>query len=80
VASDDATVDRADGRALLAWMGARDARGVAAYRARLPRHALVDLPLFAGEPNDLPGLEQVRAALVDGYARARGALRPVGEA
>jgi anion-transporting ArsA/GET3 family ATPase len=80
VASDDAIVDRADGRALLAWMGARDARGVAAYRARLPRHALVDLPLFAGEPNDLPGLEQVRAALVDGYARARGALRPVGEA
>jgi anion-transporting ArsA/GET3 family ATPase len=71
--------DPADGRALLAWMGARDAKGVAAYRARLPRHPLVDVPLFAGEPNDLAGLEQVRGALAAGFARAKAALRPVEE-
>jgi anion-transporting ArsA/GET3 family ATPase len=71
--------DFSDGRALLAWMGARDALGVAAYRARLPRHALVAIPLFAGEPNDLAGLEEVRGALVAGFTRARAALHPVEE-
>jgi anion-transporting ArsA/GET3 family ATPase len=68
-----------DGRALLAWMGARDAKGVAAYRARLPHHLLVGLPLFPEEPNDLPGLEHVRSALAEGFSRARGLLRPAGE-
>lgn len=72
-------VDPADGRALLTWMGARDQRGVAAYRSRLPHHALVDLPLFADEPNDLPGLEQVRVAMTEGFARGRGAAAPAEE-
>jgi anion-transporting ArsA/GET3 family ATPase len=50
-----------DGRGLLAWMGQEDARGVAAYRARLPRHPLVELPLLDEEPSDLEGLARVRA-------------------
>ena len=72
--------DPADGRALLAWMGARDARGVEAYRARLPRHPLVPLPLLADEPNDLDGVERVRAELVAGWVRATGALHRNGGA
>ena len=72
--------DPADGRALLAWMGARDARGVEAYRARLPRHPLVPLPLLADEPNDLVGVERVRAELVAGWTRAAGALHRNGGA
>lgn len=55
--------DASDGRALLAWLGALDARGVATYRARLPQHPLVDLPLLADEPSDLGGLERVRALM-----------------
>ena len=71
--------DPADGRALLAWMGTRDAKGVEAYRARLPHHLLVSLPLFADEPSDLAGVEQVRAELAEGWARARAVVRPAGE-
>lgn len=52
--------DAADGRGLLAWLGRMDARGVGAYRARLPRHPLVELPLLAEEPSDLSGLARVR--------------------
>ncbi len=49
--------DPADGRALLAWLGERDHRGVAALRALLPpAQHLVDLPLLPAEPVDLPAL------------------------
>jgi anion-transporting ArsA/GET3 family ATPase len=63
--------DPGDGRAILAWLGDRDARGVESYRARLPRHPLLDLPLLADEPNDLGGLERLRAILVERWGRAR---------
>jgi anion-transporting ArsA/GET3 family ATPase len=46
-----------DGRALLAWLGERDHRGVAALRDLLPpAQYLVDLPLLPAEPVDLPSL------------------------
>lgn len=53
--------DARDGRGLLAWLGHLDARGVGTYRARLPQHPLIDLPLLADEPSDLAGLAEVRA-------------------
>ena len=75
---DPATVpDAGDGRGLLAWMGQEDARGVAAYRARLPRHPLVELPLLDEEPSDLGGLARV-CALVGPRWRAAFAAGPAG--
>lgn len=56
-ASAPSEVDPADGRALLAWLAARDAAGVAALRRLLPpEQLLIDLPLLATEPVDLPSL------------------------
>ena len=50
-------VDPADGRALLAWLAARDGEGVAALRRLLPAdQLLVDIPLLPNEPVDLPSL------------------------
>jgi anion-transporting ArsA/GET3 family ATPase len=51
------STDPADGRALLAWLTARDRAGVEALGRLLPgEQALVDLPLLAAEPVDLPSL------------------------
>jgi anion-transporting ArsA/GET3 family ATPase len=53
-----------DGGALLGWLAARDHRGVAALRALLPpAQRLVDLPLLAAEPVDLPSLAGLGDAL-----------------
>lgn len=46
-----------DGRALLRWLGERDARGVAALQKLLPREQpLLALPLLPAEPVDLASL------------------------
>jgi hypothetical protein len=56
--------DPADGRQLLAWLGARDHRGVAALRQLLsPAQQLVDLPLLPAEPVDLPSLSALGEVL-----------------
>lgn len=56
--------DPADGRQLLAWLGARDHRGVRALRDLLsPAQQLVDLPLLAAEPVDLPSLSALGEVL-----------------
>jgi anion-transporting ArsA/GET3 family ATPase len=59
-----AGIDPADGRALLAWLAARDGAGVAALRGLLPAgQALVDLPLLPSEPVDLPSLASLGETL-----------------
>jgi anion-transporting ArsA/GET3 family ATPase len=56
--------DPGDGRALLAWLGESDRRGVAALRQLLPAaHPLVALPLLPAEPVDLPSLSALGARL-----------------
>lgn len=65
-----------DGRGLLAWLGALDARGVETYRSRLPGHPLVDLPLLAEAPSDLDGLARVRALVEPRWQAAFAAARP----
>lgn len=70
--------DPADGRGLLAWLGARDQQGVETFRARLPHHPLIDVPLFADEPSDLAGLERVRAVVSARWARAAALVTPQG--
>jgi anion-transporting ArsA/GET3 family ATPase len=50
---------RPDGRELLAWLGERDRRGLAALAALLPGRPLVSLPLLADEPTDLPALARL---------------------
>jgi len=60
-----------DGVALLAWLGARDARGVARYRERLPSHTLVDLPLLPQEPSDLASLDGLRALVAERLTQDR---------
>jgi anion-transporting ArsA/GET3 family ATPase len=55
-----------DGAALLAWLGQRDQRGLAALRQLLhPEQPLVALPLLPEEPTDLAALE----ALGEDFAR-----------
>jgi anion-transporting ArsA/GET3 family ATPase len=61
---------RPDGAELLAWLGERDRRGLAALAALLPGRPLVSLPLLAGEPTDLPAL----AALGEDLERRLAAL------
>ncbi|HEV8239727.1 MAG TPA: ArsA-related P-loop ATPase [Thermoanaerobaculia bacterium] len=59
--SEDATQD---GRALLAWLGERDARGVAALQKLLPgEQPLLALPLLSAEPVDLAALAALGDAL-----------------
>ena len=57
-ASDETRGDASeDGRALLRWLGERDARGVAALQKLLPREQpLLALPLLPAEPVDLASL------------------------
>ncbi len=59
---------RPDGRALLAWLGERDRRGLAALAALLPGRPLVSLPLLAEEPTDLPALARLGAELEERLA------------
>lgn len=49
----------AEQRRLLAWLGERDARGVAALKALLGSLPVVELPLVAEEPSTLPALERM---------------------
>ena len=46
----------AEQRQLLAWLGERDARGVAALKALLGRVPVVELPVLEEEPASLPAL------------------------
>lgn len=71
--------DARDGRGLLAWLGHLDARGVGTYRARLPQHPLIDLPLLADEPSDLEGLAEVRALVEPRWLAAFGTVARAGE-
>jgi len=49
-----------DGRALLAWLGARDERGVRSLRGLLPaEQKLLALPMLEEEPVDLAGLAAI---------------------
>jgi anion-transporting ArsA/GET3 family ATPase len=53
-----------EGRRLLAWLGERDQRGVAALRALVPaEQPLLALPLLPAEPVDLGALARLGAAL-----------------
>ncbi len=58
--------DLGDGGRLLSWLGERDHRGVAAF-ARLLKGSqrLVDVPLLAEEPTDLPSLEVLGRVVAD---------------
>jgi len=58
--------DFGDGAHLLSWLGERDDRGVAAFRRLLERgQTLVDVPLLAQEPTDLPSLEALGRLVTD---------------
>jgi len=49
-----------DGCALLAWLGARDERGVRSLRGLLPaEQKLLALPMLEEEPVDLAGLAAI---------------------
>ncbi|HEY0784132.1 MAG TPA: ArsA-related P-loop ATPase, partial [Thermoanaerobaculia bacterium] len=59
-----------DGRALLAWLGERDANGLAEIRKLLPGRVLVELPLLADEPTDLASLAALGDDVLDRLAKA----------
>src|SRR6185436_387556 len=60
----DAVAGAEDGRSLLAWLGERDARGVAALRGLLPGdQPLLALPLLPAEPVDLAALASLGESL-----------------
>lgn len=61
----------AEQRRLLAWLGERDARGVAALKALLGRLPVVELPLLDEEPASLAGLVGVAELLVESWPAAR---------
>jgi len=66
----------ADGLALLAWLGARDHRGlVQLARLLADDQPLVELPLRPEEPTDLPSLADLGAELEDRLADWRRRLR-----
>ncbi len=61
---------------LLAWLGERDARGVAALRGLLSANeVLVDLPLLPGEPTGLAALEGLGSLFLGRLAAAAGGRR-----
>lgn len=64
----EAKPDPEDGRALVAWLGDRDHRGVAALRDLLPTQPLVELPLLPAEPVDLRSLAALGRRLQDRLA------------
>ena len=55
---------------LMSWLAERDARGLEEYRARLGGHPLVDVPLAAEEPADLPSLDRLRARMAERWCPA----------
>ncbi len=63
---------RPDGRELLAWLGERDRRGLAALAELLPGAPIVALPLLADEPTDLPALARLGEALERSLAELDG--------
>jgi anion-transporting ArsA/GET3 family ATPase len=66
-ASDAATATTNDGRRLLAWLGERDSRGVAALRRLLPpEQTLLAVPLLPAEPVDLRALANLGESLRSG--------------
>jgi anion-transporting ArsA/GET3 family ATPase len=66
--------DAADGRAVLAWLGARDHQGVHALRRLLPAaQQLIDLPLLPAEPVDPESLGALGAVLQRRLAEPAGA-------
>ena len=66
-----------EGVRLLSWLGERDHRGVAAFHRLLDgRHRLVDVPLLAEEPTDIPSLEVLGRLTVE---KLEQPLRPVAE-
>jgi anion-transporting ArsA/GET3 family ATPase len=55
--------DAAEGMRVMAWLGERDRRGLAAFRRLLPDpERLIDLPMSGQEPTTIPALERVGAA------------------
>jgi anion-transporting ArsA/GET3 family ATPase len=65
--------DPSDGARLLAWLGERDRRGVAALRALLSAEdLLVDLPLVGREPTSLAALEALGSLFLGRLAAAEG--------
>jgi anion-transporting ArsA/GET3 family ATPase len=54
-----------EGDRLFAWLGERDARGVARFRSLLTRHPVLDVPLLPDPPADLAALDTLRALLVE---------------
>jgi len=60
-----------DGRRLLAWLGERDERGLAALASLAgSRQPLLSVPLAADEPTDLPALAALGDLLAERFARA----------
>ena len=59
----DPPVDLSDGRALLAWQGAKDAQGVAALRSLLPNSPVIVLPQVEPTPTDIEGLRSISRML-----------------
>ena len=67
---------RVDGIQLLTWLGERDRRGLVQLAQLLSdQQPLVDLPLRAEEPTDLPSLADLGAELEDRLADWRRQLR-----
>lgn len=63
--------DARDGRHLLAWLGLRDAQGLARLKELAgPRQPLLPVPLSADEPTDLPALAALGDFLAEGLRRA----------
>lgn len=57
---------RLDGRALLAWLGERDRRGVERLRTLLgPRRPVAAIPLLPNEPTGLPALHDLGRDLLE---------------
>jgi len=58
------SIDANDGRALLAWLGERDRRGLASLRSLLTStNPPIPLPLMAKEPTDLAALSELAEQL-----------------
>jgi len=61
--------DLGDGAQLLAWLGERDRRGLAAFERLLqPGQPLVSIPLLANEPTDFSSLEALGLLFADKLA------------
>jgi anion-transporting ArsA/GET3 family ATPase len=56
--------DASEGARLMRWLGERDRRGLERFRALLPEHRVLDLPLMPDEPGDLVSLDGLRERMV----------------